>query len=247
VCLVEAKGAVEALKLCLGPLSSPAKCTLRATFPDYRFYSSTVDGWKIVVRLTKVPVENERTLMVVLPHVLSAGKTSAVFDEIKELGFQTIARKRTKLTVQAVRFIYGELADDSEFVAALTEGNVEAAVFEKLGAIEALHSCLGSPCMKDWKSHKHTLRAKFGVDSVRCACLSSKDMESAIREISYFFPNIVAPTDMEEFLQASGATKLLQEVIMNGLKELSTAKPTDPIQWFGRWLLSQYKTDKIVK
>jgi len=101
--------------------------------------------------------------------------------------------------------------------------------------------------MKAWKSHKHTLRAKFGVDSLRCACLSSKDKESAIKEISYFFPNIVAPTDIEEFLQASGATKLLQEVIMNGLKELVRAKPTDPVQWFGRWLLSQYKTDKIMK
>jgi len=129
----------------------------------------------------------------------------------------------------------------------LTEGNVEAAVFEKLGAIEALSSCLGSSSMKSWKSHKHTLRAKFGVDAVRCACLSSKDMESANKEISYFFPNIVAPTDMEEFLQASGATKLMQEVIMNGLKELSIAKPTDPVHWFGRWLLSQYRPEKIVK
>jgi len=105
VCLVEAKGATEALKLCLGPLSSSAKCTLRTVFPDCIFYSSTEDGWKIVVGITKVPIENERTLMVVLPHVLTAGNTAAVFDEIEELGFQTIARKRTKLTVEAVNFI----------------------------------------------------------------------------------------------------------------------------------------------
>jgi len=105
VWLIEAKGAVEALKLCIGPELPVVKGTLHAEFPGCRFYSSDVDGWENDFSLISTPLENERTLMVVLPHVLSAGDTAAVFDELEELGFQTIARKRTKLTAQAVRFI----------------------------------------------------------------------------------------------------------------------------------------------
>jgi len=130
----------------------------------------------------------------------------------------------------------------------MTEGNVEAAVFEKIGAIEALGCCLGPRnYMKAKKSYKQSLRAKYALDSIKCACLCSKDEESAIQEISYFFPNIVAPIDMENFLQAKGATKLLQEVIMKGLKELATEKPKNPVQWFGKWLLSQYEAGNSVK
>jgi len=243
--LVESKGAVNALKLCLGPVSEPVKGTIRAKFTGCEFYSSNTDEWRTDARLTNITLENERTLMTVLPHVLKSGKTACLFDEIQDLGFQVIARKRTRLTTEAVRFIYGEQSSE-DFLAALTEGNLEAAVFEKVGAIEALQMCLG-PSNKNKKTYKNTIRAKYGLDPVRCACLSSEDAEAASKEITYFFPNVAAESDAEDFLKAKGISKSLQEVLMKGLKELSAAKPENPVQSFGKWLLMQSKTDKKVK
>lgn len=243
--LVESKGAVDALKLCLGPESEPVKGTIRSAFPGFVFYSSNTDEWRADARLANITLENERTLMIVLPHVLKSGKTACLFDEIQDLGFQIIARKRTKLTTQDVKFIYGEHASE-DFLAALTEGNLEAAVFEKVGAIQALQMCLG-PSNKAKKTYKNTIRAKYGIDAVRCACLSSEDVEAASKEITYFFPNVAAQSDAEDFLEAKGISKSLQEILMKGLKELSTAKPENPVQAFGKWLLMQSKADKQAK
>jgi len=244
--LLEAKGAVDALKLCLGPVSPSVKGTVRSTFPECVFYCSDADGWRTDARLTNIPLKNERTLMVVLPHLLKAGNTACLFDEVQELGFQVIARKRTKLTSQAVRFIYGERADKPEFLSALTEGNLEAALLEKVGAVQAMRMCLGPP-NKAKKTYKHTLRAKYGVDAIRCACLSSVDAEASRKETSYFFPNLVTKSDAEDFLEAKRVPKSLQEVLMKGLKELSAASPENPVTWFGNWLLMQSKADKQSK
>jgi len=243
VYLLEAKGAVDTLKHCLGPIAPPVENTIRTTFPKCVFYCSDADGWKRDARLTNIPIKNERTLMVVLPHVLKAGKTACLFDEVQELGFQVVARKRTKLASEAVRFIYGEKAEAEEFVSALTEGNLEAAVLEKVGAVEALSMCLGPP-NKTRKAYKNTLRAKYGIDAIRCGCLSSVDAEASRKETAYFFPNLVAQSDAEGLLEEKGVPKSLQEVLMKGLKELAAASPKNPVKWFGQWLLMQSKVDK---
>jgi nucleoside-diphosphate kinase len=130
----------------------------------------------------------ERTLTILKPDSVSAGRAGAILAHLEKEGFRFAGLKRTRLTVEQARAFYAVHRERPFFdalVRFMTEGPVVVAALERANAVTHLRNAMGATDSK--KAGRGTIRNLYGTDIERNAIHGSDSAENAAREVSFFF------------------------------------------------------------
>ena len=128
------------------------------------------------------------TFTMVKPEAVEAGNTGAILNKIENAGFRVVAMKKVLLSkeragefyaVHRERPFYGELVDY------MSSGPIIAAILEKDNAVLDFRTLIGATDPSE--ATEGTIRAEFAESKAKNAVHGSDSLESAAREIDYFF------------------------------------------------------------
>ena len=125
------------------------------------------------------------------PDATANGHAGAILDQILKSGFQVIALKYTKLTVEQAQAFYAVHAERpfyGELVDFMTEGPIYAAILEKDNAVADFRTLIGATNPAD--AAEGTIRKNFAENIGRNAVHGSDSDENAAIEGSFFFSNL---------------------------------------------------------
>jgi nucleoside-diphosphate kinase len=130
----------------------------------------------------------ERTLTILKPDSVSAGKAGAILAHLETEGFRFAGLKRMRLTGEQARAFYAVHRERPFFeglVRFMTEGPVVVAALERENAVPHLRATMGATDSK--KAEPGTVRNLYGTDIERNAIHGSDSPENAAKEIAFFF------------------------------------------------------------
>lgn len=130
----------------------------------------------------------ERTLSIVKPDAVSKNVIGDIFSRFEKAGLRIVALKMLQLSREQAEGFYAEHRARPFFPALvdfMTSGPVTALVLEGEGAVAKNRELMGATNPKE--AAKGTIRADF-ADSIDANAVHGSDsVESAKREIAYFF------------------------------------------------------------
>ncbi|MGH9369156.1 MAG: nucleoside-diphosphate kinase [Thermoanaerobaculia bacterium] len=130
----------------------------------------------------------ERTLTILKPDSVGAGKVGAILAHLEREGFRFLGVKRLRLSPEQARAFYA-VHRDRPFYDALvrfvTEGPVVVAVLERDDAVAHLRRAMGATDSR--KAEPGTVRHLHGTDIERNAIHGSDSPENAAKEVAFFF------------------------------------------------------------
>ncbi|HSE63370.1 MAG TPA: nucleoside-diphosphate kinase [Thermoanaerobaculia bacterium] len=130
----------------------------------------------------------ERTLTILKPDSVFAGKAGAILAHLEKEGFRFAGLKRIRLTGEQARAFYAVHRERPFFeglVRFMTEGPVVVAALERENAVPHLRATMGATDSK--KAEPGTIRNLYGTDIERNAIHGSDSPENAAKEIAFFF------------------------------------------------------------
>jgi nucleoside-diphosphate kinase len=130
----------------------------------------------------------ERTLTIVKPDAVSAGKAGAILAHLEREGFRLAGVRKLRLAPEQARAFYAVHRERPFFeglVRFMTEGPILAAALEREGAVAHLRRVMGATDSK--KADEGTIRNLYGTDIERNAIHGSDSAENAAREVGFFF------------------------------------------------------------
>ena len=130
----------------------------------------------------------ERTLTILKPDSVSAGKVGAILAHLEKEGFRVAGLKKVRLSHEQARAFYAVHRERSFFdglVRFMTEGPVVVAALERKEAVPHLRRTMGATDSK--KAEPGTIRNLHGTDVERNAIHGSDSGENAAKEIAFFF------------------------------------------------------------
>ena len=130
----------------------------------------------------------ERTLTIVKPDAVGAGKAGAILAHLEREGFRLAGVKKLRLAPEQARAFYAVHRERPFFeglVRFMTEGPVVAAALEREDAVAHLRRVMGAT--DSLKAEAGTIRKLYGTDIERNAIHGSDSAENAAREIGFFF------------------------------------------------------------
>ena len=131
---------------------------------------------------------SERTLTILKPDSVAAGKAGAILAQLEREGFRVLGLKKIRLAPEQARAFYSVHRERPFFeglVRFMTEGPVVVAALERSEAVFHLRRTMGATDSK--KAEPGTVRNLFGTDIERNAIHGSDSAENAAAEISFFF------------------------------------------------------------
>jgi nucleoside-diphosphate kinase len=130
----------------------------------------------------------ERTLTILKPDSVAAGKAGAILSHLEREGFRLLGIKKMRLSVEQARAFYAvhkERPFYEGLVRFMTEGPVFVAVLERPDAVAHLRKTMGATDSK--KAEPGTIRNLHGTDIERNAIHGSDSPENAAKEVAFFF------------------------------------------------------------
>jgi nucleoside-diphosphate kinase len=130
----------------------------------------------------------ERTLTIVKPDAVAAGKMGAILARLEQEEFRFLGLRRMRLTTEQARAFYAvhrERPFYDALVRFMTEGPVVVAALERKDAVAHLRHTMGATDSR--KAEAGTIRNLFGTDIERNAVHGSDSRENAAKEIAFFF------------------------------------------------------------
>ena len=130
----------------------------------------------------------ERTFSMIKPDATKRNVTGAINAMIEEKGFRIIAQKRIRMTKEIAAQFYAEHEGKPFYeglVNLMSSGPIVVQVLEKENAIADYRALMGFTDPQ--KAEQGTIRARFGSELPCNAVHGSDSVESANREISFFF------------------------------------------------------------
>jgi len=131
----------------------------------------------------------ERTLTILKPDSVAAGRAGAILAHLEKEGFRFVGLRRTRLSREQARAFYAvhrERPFYEGLVAFMTEGPVVVAALERENAVAHLRRTMGATDSR--KAEPGTVRQLHGTDIERNAIHGSDSAENAAKEIGFFFP-----------------------------------------------------------
>ena len=131
---------------------------------------------------------SQRTLTIVKPDSVAAGKAGAILAHLEREGFRLAGLKKIRLAPDQARAFYAVHRERPFFeglVRFMTEGPVVVAALERDDAVPHLRKTMGATDSK--KADAGTIRNLYGTDIERNAIHGSDSAENAAKEISFFF------------------------------------------------------------
>jgi nucleoside-diphosphate kinase len=130
----------------------------------------------------------ERTLTILKPDSVAAGKAGAILAQLEKEGFRLVGLRRTRLSREQARAFYAVHRERPFYdapVAFMTEGPVVVAALERDNAVAHLRKTMGATDSR--KADPGTVRQLHGTDIERNAIHGSDSAENAAKEIAFFF------------------------------------------------------------
>ena len=131
---------------------------------------------------------SQRTLTIVKPDSVAAGKAGAILAHLEKEGFRLAGVKKIRLAPDQARAFYSVHRERPFFeglVRFMTEGPVVVAALERSDAVPHLRKTMGATDSK--KADAGTIRNLYGTDIERNAIHGSESPENAAKEIAFFF------------------------------------------------------------
>lgn len=133
----------------------------------------------------------ERTLCILKPDAVAAGKSGEILAKIEQAGFRILALRMLHLTrTQAEAFyaVHRERPFFHSLVKFMTEGPVIAMALEREGAVRMLRELMGAT--NPANAAEGTIRKLFAASIERNAVHGSDSPETAAVEVSYLFSTL---------------------------------------------------------
>jgi len=130
----------------------------------------------------------ERALSIIKPDAVTKNVIGKIYSRFEEAGLQVIASKMVHLSDELAGGFYAEHAERpfyKDLVGFMTSGPVMIQVLEGEGAILKHRDLMGATNPKE--AAAGTIRADFAESIDANAVHGSDSVESAAREVSYFF------------------------------------------------------------
>jgi nucleoside-diphosphate kinase len=130
----------------------------------------------------------ERTLTILKPDSVAAGRIGAILAHLEKEGFRFLAMKRLRLTPEQARAFYAVHRDRPFYdalVRFMTEGPVVVVALSRTDAVAHLRRAMGATDSR--KAEPGTVRQLHGTDIERNAIHGSDSPENAEKEIGFFF------------------------------------------------------------
>jgi nucleoside-diphosphate kinase len=131
----------------------------------------------------------QRTLSIIKPDAMEAGKAGAIIARLQEEGFAIQAMRQLQLTRQQAEGFYQVHRGKGffeELVTFMSRGPIVVMALEAENAIEKYRSVIGAT--DPAKAAPGTVRKLYGTDVGENAVHGSDAPETAAVEIGYFFP-----------------------------------------------------------
>ena len=130
----------------------------------------------------------ERTLTILKPDSVKAGKTGAILAHLEKEGFRVAGLRKIRLSPEQAKAFYAvhrERPFYGALVTFMTEGPVVVAALERTDAVTHLRKTMGATDSR--KAEAGTVRNLYGTDIERNAIHGSDSPENAAAEIAFFF------------------------------------------------------------
>jgi nucleoside-diphosphate kinase len=131
---------------------------------------------------------SERTLTIVKPDAVAAGKAGAILAQLEREGFRFLSIKRLRLSAEQARAFYAvhrERPFYDALVRFMTEGPVLVVALARENAVAHLRKVMGATDSR--KADPGTVRNLHGTDIERNAIHGSDSAANATTEIGFFF------------------------------------------------------------
>jgi nucleoside-diphosphate kinase len=128
----------------------------------------------------------ERTLTILKPDSVAAGKSGAILAHLEKEGFRLLAFRKARLSPAQARAFYAvhlERPFYEALVRFMTEGPVVVAALRRSDAVAHLRKTMGATDSR--KAEPGTVRHIFGTDIERNAIHGSDSAENAANEIAF--------------------------------------------------------------
>lgn len=135
----------------------------------------------------------QRTLSIIKPDAMEAGKAGAIIARLQEEGFTICAMRQLHLSrAQAEGFyaVHRERPFFGELVEFMSRGPIVVMALEREDAIAKYREVIGAT--DPAKADEGTIRKLYGTDVGENACHGSDAPETAAVEIGYFFAGMDA-------------------------------------------------------
>jgi nucleoside-diphosphate kinase len=136
-------------------------------------------------------MSSDFTFSIIKPNAFRTGKTGPILAMINEGGFEIVAMKMVKITIQQAESFYAvhkEKPFFGDLVESMTSGPVIVMILRHENAVDEFRKLIGSTDPS--KAETGTIRRTFGVSVQMNAIHGSDSVENAIAEASYFFSGI---------------------------------------------------------
>jgi nucleoside-diphosphate kinase len=130
----------------------------------------------------------DRTLTILKPDSVAAGKAGAILAHLEKEGFRILGMRKTRLAPEQARAFYAvhkQRPFYDALVKFMTEGPVVVAALEREDAVAHLRRTMGATDSR--KADPGTVRQLFGTDIERNAIHGSDSKENAANEVAFFF------------------------------------------------------------
>lgn len=130
----------------------------------------------------------QKTLAILKPDTVAAGRSGAVLAHLEKAGFRLLALRRLRLTPSQARAFYAvhrERPFYDSLVRFMTEGPIVAVAVEAEDAVAALRRVMGATDPE--AAEEGTIRALYGHSIERNAIHGSDSPENAELELGFFF------------------------------------------------------------
>lgn len=131
---------------------------------------------------------DQRSLVIIKPEAVSEDHVGAILNRFEGVGLKIVALKMKEISKEEARAFYSALKSQSFFDALIdyiTSGPLVAAVLQGPDVIAVERQIIGSTNPSN--AEKGTIRKEFGKNIQMNAVHGSDSLESAAREIPFFF------------------------------------------------------------
>lgn len=167
--------------------------------------------------------------------------TDEIVTIITNHGFVVANRKSLTLTTERAEEFYAEHKERSFFkdlISFMTSGPIVALVLRKQDAIASWRALIGPTNVEKARDEAPTsIRARYGTDNTRNATHGSDAIESAAKEITFYFPDFTPPSQFEGSNAKDYLTRTVSPALTKALTEMCTLNPSSPFEWLGHHLL----------
>ena len=133
-------------------------------------------------------MSNQRTLSIIKPNAVKKNKIGMIIASLEEAKLKVIEAKMVTLSTEKAESFYSEHKEKpffNELIAFMTSGPVVIIALEGEDAINTNRNIMGAT--NPAEALEGTIRAKYGDGMTENAVHGSDGLESASRELKFFF------------------------------------------------------------